>query len=60
MDAETAELRVLEAARTLFNERGVQAVGMDSIRSASGVSLKRLYQVFPSKDALLDAAARGD
>ncbi|ANW19916.1 TetR/AcrR family transcriptional regulator [Streptomyces clavuligerus] len=58
MDAETAELRVLEAARTLFNERGVQAVGMDSIRSASGVSLKRLYQVFPSKDALLDAVLR--
>ncbi|MER6913072.1 TetR/AcrR family transcriptional regulator [Streptomyces sp. NPDC000594] len=58
MDPETAELRVLEAARALFNERGVQAVGMDAIRSASGVSLKRLYQVFPSKDALLEAVLR--
>ncbi|MFI1866671.1 TetR/AcrR family transcriptional regulator [Streptomyces jumonjinensis] len=58
MDAETAELRVLETARTLFEERGVQAVGMDAIRTASGVSLKRLYQVFPSKDALVEAVLR--
>ncbi|GLF99246.1 TetR/AcrR family transcriptional regulator [Streptomyces yaizuensis] len=58
MDTETAELRVLEAAQSLFNERGVQAVGMDAIRTASGVSLKRLYQVFPSKDALLEAVLR--
>ncbi|MGW4202908.1 TetR/AcrR family transcriptional regulator, partial [Streptomyces sp. NPDC004726] len=58
MDAETAEPRILEAARTLFNERGVHAVGMDAIRSASGVSLKRLYQVFPSKEALMEAVLR--
>lgn len=58
MDAETAEARLLDAAETLFNERGVQAVGMDAIRSASGVSLKRLYQVFPSKDDLLEAVLR--
>ncbi|WP_309053040.1 TetR family transcriptional regulator, partial [Streptomyces sp.] len=32
MDAESAELRVLDAARRLFDERGVQAVGMDAIR----------------------------
>ncbi|MGW2203817.1 TetR/AcrR family transcriptional regulator [Streptomyces sp. NPDC001774] len=53
MDAETAEARLLEAAEELFDERGVQAVGMDAIRSASGVSLKRLYQLFPSKDHLV-------
>ncbi|MEU5974090.1 helix-turn-helix domain-containing protein [Streptomyces sp. NPDC047315] len=58
MDAETARLRALEAARTLFNERGVQAVGMDAIRTASGVSLKRLYQLFPSKDALVEEVLR--
>ncbi|MFE7133556.1 TetR/AcrR family transcriptional regulator [Streptomyces sp. NPDC057638] len=58
MDTETAELRVLEAARTLFDERGVQAVGMDAIRAASGVSLKRLYQVFPSKEALVEEVLR--
>lgn len=58
MDAETAERRVLETARALFNERGFQAVGMDAIRTASGVSLKRLYQVFPSKDALVAEVLR--
>ncbi|MFF2020199.1 TetR/AcrR family transcriptional regulator [Streptomyces sp. NPDC058171] len=65
MDADTAELRLLEAAEGLFDERGVQAVGMDAIRTASGVSLKRLYQLFPSKDHLVwavlnrrDAAVR--
>ncbi|MET9347151.1 TetR/AcrR family transcriptional regulator [Streptomyces termitum] len=58
MDAETAELRVLESAGRLFDERGVQAVGMDALRSASGVSLKRLYQLFPSKEVLVEAVLR--
>jgi AcrR family transcriptional regulator len=59
MDAETAESRVvLDAADALFNEKGVRGVGMDEIRSASGVSLKRLYQLFPSKDDLVEAYLR--
>ncbi|MGH3392653.1 MAG: TetR/AcrR family transcriptional regulator, partial [Actinomadura sp.] len=53
MDSETAEARVLEAAETLFYARGVQAVGMAEIRTAAGVSLKRLYRLFSSKDALV-------
>ncbi|QDY77036.1 TetR/AcrR family transcriptional regulator [Streptomyces qinzhouensis] len=58
MDARTAERQVVDAALTLFGERGFQAVGMDAIRTASGVSLKRLYQLFPSKDALVEAVLR--
>lgn len=58
MDAETAETRLLEVAERLFNERGIQAVGMDDIRTASGVSLKRLYQVFPAKERLVEAVLR--
>ncbi|MET9434811.1 TetR/AcrR family transcriptional regulator [Streptomyces sp. NPDC006551] len=58
MDTETAELKLLEAAEALFDERGVQAVGMDAIRTASGVSLKRLYQLFPSKDHLVWAVLK--
>ncbi|KQX57820.1 MULTISPECIES: TetR/AcrR family transcriptional regulator [unclassified Streptomyces] len=58
MDAESAGLKLLDTAERLFDERGVQAVGMDAIRSASGVSLKRLYQVFPSKDLLVEAVLR--
>lgn len=55
MDPERAQSRVLDAAEALFNEHGVQAVGMDAIRSGSGVSLKRLYQLYPSKDRLVEA-----
>lgn len=46
---------VLDAAGDLFYTRGVQAVGMDDIRDASGVSLKRLYQLFPNKEHLVTA-----
>jgi len=47
--------QVLDAAEELFYARGVQAVGMDEIRTAAGVSLKRLYQCYPSKQALVTA-----
>ena len=46
---------VLDAAESLFYRRGVQAVGIDDIRAGAGVSLKRLYQLFPSKDHLVVA-----
>jgi AcrR family transcriptional regulator len=58
MDHTTAETRLLDAADTLFYDRGIQAVGMDAIRAASGVSLKRTYQLFPSKDHLVEAVLR--
>ncbi|MEV1023167.1 TetR/AcrR family transcriptional regulator [Streptomyces sp. NPDC050264] len=50
---EAVRERVLDAAQKLFYGRGIQAVGMDAVRNASGVSLKRLYQLFPSKEALV-------
>ncbi|MFJ2774862.1 TetR/AcrR family transcriptional regulator [Streptomyces sp. NPDC087300] len=53
MELAAAETRLLDTAERLFYERGIQAVGMDQVRTASGVSLKRLYQVFPSKSALV-------
>lgn len=46
---------MLDAAEALFYSRGVQAVGMDEIRAAAGVSLKRLYQLYPAKDRLVEA-----
>lgn len=55
MDAETATTRVLDAADDLFYRHGVHAVGMDDLRAASGVSLKRLYQLFPNKEHLVVA-----
>jgi AcrR family transcriptional regulator len=58
VDAETAEVKALDAAEALFYRRGVQTVGMDEVRSASGVSLKRLYSLFPSKGDLVEAYLR--
>jgi AcrR family transcriptional regulator len=58
MDDATAERRVLEAADRLFYERGIRPVGIDEIRDAAGVSLKRLYRVFPTKDELAEAVLR--
>jgi AcrR family transcriptional regulator len=55
MDSATAREKALDAAETLFYGRGVQAVGMDDVRGASGVSLKRLYQLFPAKEQLVVA-----
>ncbi|MFF8919555.1 TetR/AcrR family transcriptional regulator [Streptomyces sp. NPDC015032] len=58
MERAEAEQRILDAAEELFYGRGIQAVGMDTIRSTAAVSLKRLYQIFPSKDSLVEAYLR--
>ncbi|MFJ8146693.1 TetR/AcrR family transcriptional regulator [Streptomyces sp. NPDC096048] len=55
MDSEVARERALDAAERLFYGRGVQAVGMDDVRGDSGVSLKRLYRLFPAKEQLVVA-----
>ncbi|EFL17300.1 TetR/AcrR family transcriptional regulator [Streptomyces sp. C] len=55
MDDEEARTRLLDAAEALFYAEGIQAVGMDRIRAESGVPLKRLYRLFPAKDALVAA-----
>ncbi|UJW30894.1 TetR/AcrR family transcriptional regulator [Saccharothrix sp. AJ9571] len=55
MEDEVAAGLVLDAAEELFYGRGIQAVGMDAVRSRSGVSLKRLYRLFASKDDLVEA-----
>ncbi|WP_300019270.1 TetR/AcrR family transcriptional regulator [Pseudonocardia sp.] len=55
MDQDSARTRLLDAAESLFYGRGIQAVGMDDIRAASGVSLKRLYQLYPAKERLVVA-----
>ena len=52
IDGEVRE-RVLNAADRLYYGRGIQSVGMDELRRASGVSLKGLYGVFPSKAAIV-------
>ncbi|BCK69726.1 TetR family transcriptional regulator [Streptomyces libani subsp. rufus] len=58
MDLDEARTRILDAAEKLFYDRGIQAVGMDELRTAAGVSLKRLYQCFPAKHDLVEAYLR--
>nr|WP_281370115.1 TetR family transcriptional regulator [Naumannella cuiyingiana] len=52
---------MLDAVEKLINAHGVQAVGMDRVRAASGLSLKRIYGLYPNKQRLVAATlARRD
>ncbi|WP_141581933.1 TetR/AcrR family transcriptional regulator [Actinomadura sp. WMMA1423] len=46
---------LLDVAERLFYRQGVQAVGMDELRTAAGLPLKRIYGLFPTKEALVVA-----
>ena len=48
---------ILRVSLRLFRERGYHAVGIDEIGAAVGVTGPALYRHFPSKEALLVAAA---
>lgn len=50
--------RIVRAADALFYARGINAVGMDEVRTSADVSLKRLYTAFPGKEALIIAVLR--
>ncbi|MFC9431314.1 TetR/AcrR family transcriptional regulator [Streptomyces sp. NPDC056987] len=54
LDRET----LLDAAERLFYEQGIRAVGMDEIRAASGLPLKRIYRFFATKEDLVVAMLR--
>ncbi|MFC9514537.1 TetR/AcrR family transcriptional regulator [Nocardiaceae bacterium NPDC056970] len=53
--AEVAGNTLLDAAEVLFYERGFQTVGMDEVREASGLPLKRIYSLYSGKEALVVA-----
>ena len=48
-----AQQRLLEAAMTLFHERGIDATTIANVASAAGVPLGNVYYHFRSKDALI-------
>ncbi|WP_326691276.1 MULTISPECIES: TetR/AcrR family transcriptional regulator [unclassified Streptomyces] len=50
--------KILDAAATLFYERGITAVGVDLIAKEAGVTKKTLYDRFGGKDALIAAYLR--
>ena len=47
--------QLLEAAATLFADRGFHGVGIDDIGAAAGISGPGVYRHFASKQALLEA-----
>lgn len=55
-DAQRNRRRVLDAARRLFAERGLET-GMEDIARAAGVGVGTVYRHFPHKEDLLEALA---
>ena len=51
----TVREQILAAADELYYRKGYAAVGMDELRTAAGVSLRRLYALFPSKTDIVAA-----
>lgn len=59
-DREKLRIRILDAARTLFVERGVEAVSMREIAKKINYSATTLYNHFTDKEALLQAVCDED
>lgn len=55
MTEDEAREKVLSAAEELYYRKGFAAVGMDELRAAAGVSLRRLYVLFPAKSDIVAA-----
>ncbi|MHA7262197.1 TetR/AcrR family transcriptional regulator [Arthrobacter sp. TMN-37] len=55
MNSSEVRSRIVATAHELYYARGIQAVGMDELRAAAGVSLKKLYSEFPSKGSIVMA-----
>lgn len=53
MTEQAVRERLLDTAESLFYARGIQSIGMDQVRAGSGLSLKRIYQLYPGKEELV-------
>jgi AcrR family transcriptional regulator len=53
-----ARARVLQAARVLFTQQGINATGVAELAEAAQVSKRTLYHHFPSKDEVVLAYLR--
>jgi len=51
--ATAPERAVLDAADAMFYQRGIAGVAMSEIRDSAGVSMRRLYSLYPSKRDLV-------
>ncbi|MDO9106215.1 MAG: TetR/AcrR family transcriptional regulator [Methylovulum sp.] len=59
-DREQLRLMILDAARSLFVERSIEAVSMREIAKQIGYSATTLYNYFADKEALLQALCDAD
>ena len=50
--------QLLDAVEQVFYARGIQAASMSELRDVAGLPLRRIYQLFPSKDELVVAFLR--
>src|SRR6476620_5079746 len=57
--AEENRRNVLDVATRLFYQRGIRAVGMDTVVKECGVGNATIYRQFPTKDALATAFVQG-
>ena len=55
MTADAAAAAILAAADRLFYERGIAGVAISEVRDGAGVSLRRLYSLYPTKRELVAA-----
>ena len=53
-DAERNRQRIVDAAKTLFAERGVE-VSVEDIAAAAGVGIGTFYRRFPDRESLIEA-----
>jgi AcrR family transcriptional regulator len=52
-DMKNTKQRILQAATELFDTRGINASGIDTIIAQSGIAKASLYKYFPSKNDLI-------
>jgi len=55
---EETRMRILDAARRLFNRRGFGEVSIDEVMAGAGLTRGGFYSYFPSKEALYAEAIR--
>lgn len=55
---DTAGQKIFQAARELFYQQGIRAVGVDAIAAAAGTTKMSLYRNFGSKDQLVAAVLK--
>jgi AcrR family transcriptional regulator len=57
-DLDAMRDQLLDAVEHVFYARGIQAASMGELRATAGLPLRRIYQLFPSKDELIVAFLR--